>query len=259
MDDAHIYCRPDQILSEINNLLELVTHFYSIFGLSPSYNLSTKPDNAMGDSELWEQAEANLKQALESKNIQFNLKPKDGAFYGPKIDIQIGDALGREWQIATIQLDFVMLPERFDLTYVAEDGSRKRPVAIHRAIFGSFERFLGIITEHFAGNFPTWLAPVQAVILPITDSHLGYAREIFGKLKEKNIRVELDERNEKIGYKIREWEIHKIPYMIVVGDKEKTSNTVSIRQHKKGDTGSVPVDQFVNKISNEIDNKTITT
>jgi len=168
MDDAHIFCRPDQVLAEISSIIDLISDFYRVFGLAARYALSTKPDGAMGEPKLWEMAEKNLAEALESKSLKYEVREKDGAFYGPKIDIQIEDALGRFWQVATIQLDFVMLPERFDLEYVAEDGSRQRPVAIHRAIFGSFERFIGIITEHFAGDFPLWLAPVQAVILPIT-------------------------------------------------------------------------------------------
>ena len=258
MDDAHIYCRPDQILDEINSLIQLVNAFYSIFGLTPQYNLSTKPDGAMGDPKLWDEAESGLKKGLEFNNIKYNLKPKDGAFYGPKIDVQIRDALGREWQIATIQLDFVMLPERFELEYVAEDGSRRRPVAIHRAIFGSFERFMGIITEHFAGYFPTWLSPIQAVILPITDAHIDYGRKIFQELKSADVRVEIDDRNEKVNYKIREWETKKVPYMLVVGDKEKSNDTVAVRQHKKGDLGSASVQEFVSKIVKEITEKSLT-
>ncbi len=257
MDDAHIYCRPDQILDEINRLIDLITYFYSIFGLKPTFNLSTKPDNAMGDPKLWEQAEASLKRALEENKISYSLKLKDGAFYGPKIDIQIEDALGRDWQVATIQLDFVMLPERFELEYIAEDGTRQRPVAIHRAIFGSFERFIGIITEHFAGSFPTWLAPTQTAVVPITDAHYEYALKVYSLLKESGIRTELDERNEKIGYKIRDWETKKVPYMLVVGEKERTSDTVAVRQHKKGDLGAVPVQQFVNGLIKEIQEKHI--
>ena len=252
MDDAHIYCRPDQILEEITNLIQLIEYFYSIFGLKPTYKLSTKPDGAMGDEKLWEQAETNLKEALVRNNISFGIKEKDGAFYGPKIDIQIKDALNREWQVATVQLDFVMLPERFELEYVDVDGTRKRPVAIHRAIFGSFERFIGVITEHFAGAFPTWLSPIQVAILPITDAQNEYAKQIFSQLKEANIRVELDERSEKIGYKIREWETKKVPYMLVVGEKEKQANAVAVRQHKKGDLGSRNVDEFLKNIIEEI-------
>jgi threonyl-tRNA synthetase len=258
MDDAHIYCRPDQILEEVNSLIDLVANFYAIFGLKPSYNLSTRPDEAMGDPKLWDRAEESLKRALDNKNIKYNLKQKDGAFYGPKIDVQIEDALGREWQIATIQLDFVMLPERFELEYIAEDGSRQRPVAIHRAIFGSFERFMGIITEHFAGAFPIWLSPVQAVVLPITDAQMEYANNVSLTLKSASVRVEVDDRNEKINYKIREWETKKVPYMLVVGEKEKLNNSISVRQHTKGDLGPMALDAFVEKIVNEIKVKSLT-
>ena len=258
MDDAHIYCRPDQILQEIDGLIDLVSHFYSVFGLKPSYNLSTRPDNAMGDETLWSQAEASLEQALKNRQIAFNLKPKDGAFYGPKIDVQIEDAIGRQWQVATIQLDFVMLPERFALEYVAEDGSRQRPVAIHRAIFGSFERFIGIITEHFFGAFPAWLAPVQAVVLPITDAQLDYASKVCDLLKSDGVRAEVDTRNEKIGFKIREWELKKAPYMLVVGEKEKASGEVAVRQHTKGNVGNVAASAFLETIRQEIRQKLIT-
>ncbi len=257
MDDAHIYCRPDQILSEIKQLIELVTHFYSIFGLKPTFKLSTKPDGGMGDPALWDQAEDNLRAALEENKIPFEIKPKDGAFYGPKIDIQIEDALGREWQVATIQLDFVMLPERFELEYIDDHGERRRPVAIHRAIFGSFERFVGIITEHFAGAFPAWLAPVQVAVLPITDAFADYGREVQAILSRSGVRAELDGRNEKVGFKVREWELKKVPYMLVVGEKEKAGRTVSVRQHKKGDIGAVPVSEFVGKIKKEIEQKSL--
>ncbi len=258
MDDAHIYCRPDQILDEVNSLIDLVAKFYAVFGLKPIYNLSTRPDEAMGDPKLWERAEESLKQALEGKNLKYNLKQKDGAFYGPKIDVQIEDALGREWQIATIQVDFVMLPERFELEYIAEDGSRQRPVAIHRAIFGSFERFMGIITEHFAGAFPIWLSPVQAVVLPITDAHMEYANKVASALRSANVRVELDDRNEKVNYKIREWETKKTPYMLIVGEKEKSNNSVAVRQHTKGDLGPMILEAFIQKIAKEISEKSLT-
>jgi threonyl-tRNA synthetase len=258
MDDAHIYCLPGQILSEINGLIELITHFYDIFGLKPSFYLSTKPDGAMGDEKLWQQAEASLKAALESKGLPFKVKEKDGAFYGPKIDIQIEDAIGRDWQVATIQLDFVMLPERFALEYIAEDGSRQRPVAIHRAIFGSFERFIGILTEHFAGAFPTWLAPVQVAVLPITDAQHDYARQVSDSLRNAGVRVELDDRSEKIGYKIREWELQKVPYMLVIGEKERAANSVSVRQHKKGDLGATAVAEFAANVVAEIAEKRLT-
>ncbi|HUI31257.1 MAG TPA: threonine--tRNA ligase [Candidatus Acidoferrales bacterium] len=256
MDDAHIYCRPDQILSEINDLIGLVKHVYALFRFEVSFKLSTKPDDGMGDPKLWDQAEAALKQALEQNGIKYDIKEKDGAFYGPKIDIQIKDAIGREWQVATIQLDFVMLPERFDLTYADADGQAKRPVAIHRAIFGSFERFVGILTEHYAGAFPAWLSPVQAAVLPITDSVNEYARSVVEALAKENVRVELDDRNEKIGFKIREWETKKVPYMLVVGQKEKDTGKVAIRKHHEGDKGASPLSEFISMIKNEIANKT---
>lgn len=258
MDDAHIYCRPDQILAEITDLIALVTHVYGVFGLKPTFNLSTRPDGAMGDPALWEQAEESLRKALEGNNLTYEVKLKDGAFYGPKIDIQIEDALGREWQVATIQLDFVMLPERFQLEYIAEDGSRRRPVAIHRAIFGSFERFVGIITEHFAGAFPLWLSPVQVVLLTITDAQLDYGKKVYDTLKTAGIRVELDGRNEKIGYKIRDWEHKKIPVMAVIGEKEKGSGTVAVRRHRKGDIGAMNLEEFTAMLSREINEKLIT-
>lgn len=257
MDDAHIYCRPDQILNEINELIDFINYVYGIFKFEPAYYLSTKPDNAMGDPNLWEQAEQALKTALEQNGIKYGLKEKEGAFYGPKIDVQIKDALGRDWQVATIQLDFVMLPERFDLTYIDVDGQPKRPVAIHRAIFGSFERFVGILTEHFAGNFPVWLAPVQAVVLPITDAQNDYAKEVFEKLKNAKIRAEIDLRNEKINYKIREAETKKIPYMLVIGEREKVNQTVSVRRHGKGDLGAFDLESFISRIKFEIESKAV--
>ncbi len=257
MDDAHIYCRPDQILNEINELIDFINYVYGIFKFQPAYYLSTKPDNAMGDPALWEQAEQALKMALEQNGIKYGLKEKEGAFYGPKIDVQIKDALGRDWQVATIQLDFVMLPERFDLTYIDVDGQPKRPVAIHRAIFGSFERFVGILTEHFAGNFPVWLAPVQVAVLPITDAQNDYAKTVWEKLKQQKIRTEIDLRNEKITYKIREAETKKIPYMLIIGEKERTSGTVSIRRHGKGDLGVFDLESFISRIKFEIESKVV--
>lgn len=252
MDDAHIYCRPDQILAEIDNIIGLVKYVYGLFKFEVSFKLSTKPDDAMGDPKLWEQAEDSLRQALANNGINYGVKEKDGAFYGPKIDIQIKDAIGRDWQVATIQLDYVMLPEKFDLSYIDADGQAKRPVLIHRAIFGSFERFVGILTEHFAGAFPTWLAPVQAVVIPITDNFLEYGDSVAKSLMKENVRVELDDRNEKIGYKIREWETKKVPYMLIVGQKEKDSETVSIRKHHEGDKGTKLNKEFAFEIKKEI-------
>lgn len=252
MDDAHIYCRPDQILAEINDLIGLVKYVYGLFKFEVSFKLSTKPDDGMGDPKLWEQAEDSLKKALEQNGIKYAVKERDGAFYGPKIDIHIKDAIGRDWQVATIQLDFVMLPERFDLTYIDADGQAKRPVAIHRAIFGSFERFVGILTEHYAGAFPTWLSPVQAAVLPITDSFNEYGKSVVNALLTENVRVELDDRNEKIGYKIRESETKKVPYMLIVGQKEKDSGTVSVRKHQEGNKGAVSLEEFISSIRKEI-------
>jgi threonyl-tRNA synthetase len=254
MDDAHLFVRPDQILDEIDKLIELITRVYVIFGFEPTFSLATRPEDSMGDPALWDKAEHALKEALKRNQIDFVLKEKDGAFYGPKIDIQIKDALGRMWQLATIQLDFQM-PERFDLEYVNENGDRVRPVMIHRAVFGSFERFIGILVEHYAGAFPVWLAPIQAAVLPISDAHHAYALAVAERLKNAGIRVELDVRNEKIGYKIREWETQKIPYMLVVGNKEMENNTVSVRKHHKGDTGSQDIEQVVSAVSDEIQKK----
>jgi threonyl-tRNA synthetase len=254
MDDAHLFVRPDQILDEIDKLIELITRVYAIFGFEPTFSLATRPEDSMGDPALWDKAERALEEALKRNRIDFVLKAQDGAFYGPKIDIQIKDALGRMWQLATIQLDFQM-PERFDLEYVNENGDRVRPVMIHRAVFGSFERFIGILVEHYAGAFPVWLAPVQVAVLPISDAHHAYALAVAERLKNAGIRVELDVRNEKIGYKIREWEMQKIPYMLVVGNKEMENNTVSVRKYHKGDTGSQEIEQFVSVVSEEIQKK----
>lgn len=256
MDDAHIYVRPDQILDEITALLTLVDRFYKIFGFEPFYKLSTRPEEAMGDPSLWDTAEKGLSDALEANGIDYKLNPGDGAFYGPKIDISVRDALGRSWQLATIQLDFQM-PERFQLEYIDEHNERKRPVMIHRAIMGSMERFIGVLIEHFAGAFPTWLSPVQAAVLPISDQFIEYGREVQLALRAAGVRVELDDRNEKIGYKIRDWEVHKVPYMLVVGDKERESGNVSVRRHKEGDLGARGVDEFLDLITREIADKTL--
>jgi len=258
MDDAHLFVRPDQILPEIQKLLKLVNEFYKLFGFEPSYFLSTLPEKAMGSPELWNQAEESLKQALLVNEIPFKTNEGDGAFYGPKIDIQVKDAINRSWQTATIQLDFQM-PERFDLEYIDESDSRKRPIMIHRAIFGSFERFIGILTEHFAGYFPLWISPIQVVVLPISENFTDYATMIYDRLFSNNIRVELDQRNEKIGYKIREWELQKVPYMIIIGEKEVSNNNISVRKHKTGDLGQFNIDDFISQVLEEINNKTITT
>lgn len=256
MDDAHIFCTEDQILQEVTGVLELIKTFYYTFGFSPAFYLSTRPDKAMGSVETWNRAEEALGSALKANNLEYKVNEKDGAFYGPKIDIHIKDALNRTWQMATIQLDYQM-PERFDLTYEGSDGKKHRPVMIHRAIFGSFERFLGVLTEHCAGNFPLWIAPVQLAVLPITDSQIDYASEVYNELKKENLRAVLDLRNEKIGYKIREAENRKIPYMLVVGDKEKESNQVSVRQHGKGDIGKFALKEFIQTIKLKVTQKAI--
>ncbi|MBL0176715.1 MAG: threonine--tRNA ligase [Ignavibacteria bacterium] len=251
MDDAHIFLRPDQILSEISALLRLVDRFYRIFQFEPSYFLSTRPEKAMGDQSLWDTAESGLADALVANGIDYAVKPGDGAFYGPKIDISIRDALKRSWQLATIQLDFQM-PERFKLEYVDEHNERKRPVMIHRAIAGSFERFIGVLLEHYAGAFPPWLAPVQAAVLPISDAFNGYATEVHDAFTAAGIRSELDLRGEKVGYKIRDWELHKIPYMLIVGEKEQAARSVSVRKHKEGDLGAMALDAFIMRLTAEI-------
>ena len=251
-DDAHIFCLPEQIEEEISNIIKLVDQVYSIFGFEYTLELSTRPDDSMGSDEQWEMAEGALKKVLKDLNMPYELNEGDGAFYGPKIDFHIKDSLGREWQCGTIQLDFQM-PERFDLTYIGEDGEKHRPVMLHRVIFGSIERFIGVLIENYAGAFPTWLAPVQVKLLPIADAHVDYANEVKAKLEDVGIRVELDDRNEKIGYKIREAQLQKIPYMLVLGDKEKEAGTVGVRSRKDGDIGAMALDEFIAKVVEEID------
>ena len=252
MDDAHIYCRPDQAQDEITGVLGLVRQFYKLFNLEPSFKLATRPPNYLGTVEQWDAAEHALHEALKANGLAYEVKAGDGAFYGPKIDIHIEDVLGRDWQIATAQLDLTMLPERFDLTYVDADGQAKRPVAIHRAIFGSFERFIGILTEHFAGAFPTWLAPVQARVLPVSEKFMDYARSVHLRLRAAHVRAELDDRNEKLGYKIRDAQVRKVPYMLVVGGREAEQGTVSLRHRTGEDLGAVPLDRVVTDLTTEI-------
>ena len=253
-DDSHNYITEEQIGSEIKDIIEIAKHLYSVFGLEYKLTLSTRPEeDFMGEIETWDKAENDLRKVLDEicgeGNYQVN--EGDGAFYGPKIDIKMKDCLGREWQMGTVQLDF-QLPQRFNLHYIDKDGNKKTPIMVHRALFGSFDRFIGIITEHFAGAFPTWLAPVQVRILPIADSHKEYAEKLKEKLEEYNIRVELDEREEKIGYKIREAQLQKIPYMLIIGDKEVQANAVGVRSRKDGDIGAMSVEDFINKIEEEI-------
>lgn len=250
-DDAHIFCLPEQIESEIINLMHLINQVYSLFGFTYTVELSTRPENSMGSDEEWATAENALKKALEHENMEYVINEEDGAFYGPKIDFHIKDSLGRDWQCGTIQLDFQM-PERFDLTYIGQDGEKHRPVMLHRVVFGSIERFIGVLIEHYAGAFPTWLAPVQVKILTISDKQKAYANKIVEKLMNEGIRVEVDDREEKIGYKIREAQLQKIPYMLIVGDKEVETNTVGVRARKDGDIGQMPIDEFICKIKAEI-------
>ena len=253
-DDAHCFVTPEQIGDEVERLIRLVQRVYGDFGLSFTAKLSTMPDEHMGSVETWRHAEAQLKASLERAEMAFTINEKDGAFYGPKIDFDVMDAIGRKWQCATIQLDY-MQPENFDLKYIGADNTEHRPVVIHRAIFGSFERFIAILIEHYAGAFPLWLAPVQAVVLPIADRHLEYAGPVRDRLRQAGLRVDLDERQEKIGYKIREAQLQKIPYMLVVGDREAAEGTISVRTRAGGDQGPKSVDEFVTLAHDEIERK----
>ncbi|MFX0558783.1 threonine--tRNA ligase [Tepidibacillus infernus] len=254
-DDAHIFVRPDQIESEIKEVIKLIDKIYSVFGFDYKVELSTRPEDSMGSDELWEQAETALKNVLDHLGMEYTINEGDGAFYGPKIDFHILDALKRSWQLATIQLDFQM-PEKFDLHYIGEDNQRHRPVVIHRAIMGSIDRFIGIITEHYAGAFPTWLAPVQAKLLPIAEPHHDYAKEVLKRMQEAGIRVQLDDRNEKIGYKIREAQLQKVPYMLVIGDKEMENGTLSVRKRGEGDLGAQAIDQVIAQLVEQINQRT---
>jgi threonyl-tRNA synthetase len=255
-DDAHIFMLPSQVKDEISGVIDLVSDFYKVFGFTYHVELSTRPEKAMGSPETWELATRELREALEDKGFDYKVNEGDGAFYGPKIDFHLKDSLGRTWQCGTIQLDFQM-PEKFDLNYIGEDGQKHRPAMIHRVVFGSLERFIGILTEHYAGAFPVWLAPVQVRVLPITDRHAGYAQKVVDRLDEKGIRVELDARNEKVSYKIREAQAQKIPYMLVVGDKEAEQEAVAVRHRSRGDLGAVPLAGFEEQLLKEIREKEI--
>lgn len=250
-DDAHLYVLPSQVKDELVSIIELADYMYGIFGFKYHIELSTKPENSMGTEEQWEIATNGLIEALNEKDIDYIVNEGDGAFYGPKIDFQLEDAIGRTWQCGTIQLDFQM-PERFDISYVDKDNEKKRPVMIHRTIFGSMERFMGILIEHYAGKFPVWLAPVQVTILPISDKFNDYGYALMSKLNEKGIRVEIDDRAEKIGYKIREAQLQQIPYMLVLGEKEIQNNSVSVRSRDNGDQGQMNSDDFIAKVLEEI-------
>ena len=253
-DDAHIFMTPEQIEGEIQNVINLFDEVYSTFGLKYHAELSTRPEDSMGSDEMWELATNGLRNALEHRGLDYIVNEGDGAFYGPKIDFHLKDSIGRTWQCGTIQLD-MQLPEKFDLTYVGEDGQKQRPVMIHRVVYCSIERFIGILIENYAGAFPTWLAPVQVKILPITDRHMDYAFELKKKMFDLGLRVEVDDRNEKVGYKMREAQVKKIPYMLVVGDQEMESGTVNMRKHGEKDTATMPVDEFIAYIQKNIADK----
>jgi threonyl-tRNA synthetase len=246
-DDGHIFCSPDQLKKEIKDTVSFAAHILKTFGFSFKFTLSTQPEEYIGTKKNWSHATGALEDALKEQGLDYEIAPGEGAFYGPKIDIQISDALGRDWQCSTIQVDF-NFPEKFNLTYIGQDGKKHRCVMIHRALLGSLERFLGILIEHYGGAFPVWLAPVQVKILPIADRHKKYALGVKRTLEKENMRVVLDDRNEKIGYKIREAQVEKVPYMLIIGDREVENNTVSLRSRSEGDAGTINLDKFI-KIS----------
>ena len=253
-DDAHIFMTRDQIKDEILNVIKLIDSFYKVFGFEYFVELSTRPEDSMGSDEDWEAATNGLRDALEERGLAYKINEGDGAFYGPKIDFHLRDCIGRTWQCGTIQLDF-QLPERFDINYIGPDGEKHRPVMIHRVVFGSIERFIGILIEQYAGAFPTWLAPVQVRIMNITDSSAEYVKSLEEKLKDANIRVETDLRNEKIGYKIREAQLQKVPYMIVIGEKEMNEGKIAVRSRIDGDLGTMDLEDFIGKLKEEISTK----
>jgi threonyl-tRNA synthetase len=253
-DDAHCFVTQDQIGDEVERLIRLVQRVYGDFDLPYTAKLSTRPAKFMGEIATWDHAEAQLKDAMSRAGLAYDIDEGDGAFYGPKIDFDVTDAIGRKWQCATIQLDYSQ-PVNFDLKYIGPDNHEHRPIVIHRAILGSFERFIAILIEHYAGAFPLWLAPVQAVVVPISDRHLEYARKVRDRVKGEGLRVEVDERQEKIGYKIREAQVQKIPYMLVVGNRELETDTVSVRGRSDGDLGALGIDEFVERAKIEIAEK----
>ena len=254
MDDAHIYVRQNQMIDEIDRLIILINNFYKIFGFKTSYYLATRPDKAMGDKSLWDKAEDALAKALKQNKIKYEIQPKEGAFYGPKIEVHIKDSLNRSWQLGTIQVDFNMA-EKFNLSFVNQDGKKEKPVVIHRAVFGSFERFIGILVENYQGTFPVWISPVQVKILNITDRNEKFAKKIAAELIADGLRVELNIANETVGKRIREAEMEKIPYILVVGDKEEKTGMVAVRERGKGNLGAQKLEQFKSRILSEINKK----
>jgi threonyl-tRNA synthetase len=249
-DDAHIFCTEEQVRDEVIDALDFGFFLYDLFGFEPRLELSTRPDKRVGSDEMWDRAEAALEGALRQRGLSYEVNPGDGAFYGPKIDLHMTDSIGRSWQLGTVQLDYSM-PDRFDLAYVGADDDEHQPVMIHRALLGSFERFIGILIEHYAGEFPVWLTPVQAIVLPIADRHLDAARAVLEALTDAGLRAEVDERTESVGRKIRDAELRKVPYMLVIGDREAESAGVAVREHGRGDVGSVPVAQFVARLAEQ--------
>jgi threonyl-tRNA synthetase len=249
-DDAHVFCTEEQIQDEVAGCLDFAFDTYRVFGLEPHLELSTRPENRLGSDELWDHAEGALRRALDERGLEYTVNEGDGAFYGPKIDLHVTDSLGRSWQLGTVQVDF-NFPERFDLTYTGADNADHRVVMLHRALFGSFERFIGILLEDTGGELPLWLAPVQAVVLPIADRHDEPARRVVAQLRAGGVRAEIDDRTESVGRKIRDNELQKIPFMLVVGDREAADGTVSVREHGKGDTGTVTVDEFARRVAED--------
>jgi threonyl-tRNA synthetase len=247
-DDAHIFCRPDQLIDEITSIIELVQRAMAIFGFDYQIEVSTRPEKSIGSDEDWNMATQALIDSLDKKGLPYEINAGDGAFYGPKIDVKIKDAIGRMWQCATIQCDF-SLPARFDIHYIGSDGSKHSPAMLHRVVFGSMERFMGVLIEHYAGAFPVWLAPVQAVVMNITDAQADYAASIAGRLTDAGVRVELDTRNEKIGFKIREARLSLVPYMLIVGEKEKGQGIVTVRD-RSGQQNTATVDEFIAIVQN---------
>ncbi len=258
VDDSHMFVREDQLKDEVCNVIELIKVVFNQMGFKEfTTQLSFRDDNSEkygGDIKLWERAQKEIKEAADQMELTYHVAEGEAAFYGPKIDFMVKDALGRKWQLGTVQIDYIM-PERFNLEYTGSDGQKHRPVVIHRAPFGSLERFIGVLIEHYAGEFPLWLAPVQVAVIPVSQNFIEYSKSVFDILKEKGIRADFDERNEKIGYKIRDWETHKVPYMLILGEKEKLAGNISVRKHKKGDLGSLSLSDFIDNIETEIKNK----
>ncbi|MHB8234869.1 MAG: threonine--tRNA ligase, partial [Solirubrobacteraceae bacterium] len=250
-DDAHIFCTEEQVQQEVSACLQMAFATYELFDLQVSLELSTRPQQRIGDDEMWDRAEAKLASALDELGLEYELNPGDGAFYGPKIDMHMTDSLGRSWQLGTVQLDYSM-PERFELSYTGADNHEHRPVMIHRALFGSYERFIGIMLEHYGGELPLWLTPVQAIVLPVSDRFNDYAADVREQLSGDGLRVERDDRNESVGRKIREAELRKIPYMLIVGEREQDEQTVSVREHRGGDTGSSTVENFSERLRGQL-------